>query len=104
MAAFVQIIEFTTSRIDELRKLSDDYRAGRTAAGDVPVIRSTVTADRNRPGTYLNIVEFTSYDDAMANSKHPETAAFAQQMMALCDGAPRFYDLDVLDVTEFAGS
>jgi hypothetical protein len=104
MAGFVQIIEFTTTRIDELKKLSDDYRAARTAAGDVPVIRSTVTADRDRPNTYRNIVEFSSYDDAMANSQNPATGEFAQQMMALCDGPPTFYNLDVLDVAEFAGT
>ena len=104
MAGFVQIIEFSTTKVDELRKLSDDYRASRTAAGDAPVIRSTITADRDRPNTYLNIVEFSSYDDAMANSQNPATGKFAEQMMALCDGPPRFYNLDVVDVTEFAGT
>jgi hypothetical protein len=104
MAGFVQIIEFTTTRIDELKKLSEDYRASRTAAGDVPVIRSTVTADKDRPNTYLNIVEFSSYDEAMANSQNPATGDFAQKMMALCDGPPKFLNLDVVDVEEFAGS
>lgn len=104
MTRFVQIIEFTTSRIDELKALSDDYRASRTAAGDVQVIRSTVTADKDRPNTYLNIVQFASYADAMANSQNPATGEFAEKMMALCDGPPRFYNLDVLDVSEFAGT
>ena len=99
MAGFVQIIEFTTSRIDELKALSNDYRDTRVAAGDgTPPLRSTVTADRDRPNTYLNIVEFSSYEDAMANSNDPRTSEFAQKMGELCDGPPKFYNLDVLDV------
>jgi hypothetical protein len=58
--------------------------------------RATITADRDRPGTYLNIVEFDSYDLAMENSARPETAEFATRMAALCDGPPRFYNLDVV--------
>jgi hypothetical protein len=101
MAGFVQIIEFTTSRIDEVKALSDEYRSSRVAAGDgSPPVRGTVTADRDRPNTYLNIVEFASYEDAMSNSQDPRTSAFAEQMMKLCDGPPTFYNLDTLDVWE----
>ena len=99
MAGFVQIIEFTTSRIDEVKALSDDYRATRVAAGDgTPPVRGTITADRDRPNTYLNIVEFASHEDAMNNSNDPRTADFAEKMMKLCDGAPTFYNLDLLEV------
>lgn len=34
----------------------------------------------------------------MANSSRPETTEFAQAMAALCDGPPRFYNLDVQEV------
>lgn len=102
MSGFVQIIEFTTSRPDEVKALGDEYRAERLASGDrVPVIRGTIASDRDRPNTYLNIVEFASYDDAMANSSNPATQAFSQKMMALCDGPPRFYNLDVVESNEF---
>jgi hypothetical protein len=99
MAGFVQIIEFTTSRIDEVKALSDEYRSTRIAAGDgTPPVRGVVGADKDRPNTYLNVVEFASYEDAMANSNDPRTSEFAQKMAALCDGPPKFYNLDVLDV------
>jgi hypothetical protein len=98
MAGFVQIIEFTTTRPDEVRSLGEQYRADRKASGDpAPVLKGTITADKDRPNTYLNIVEFPSYDAAMANSKHPATAEFAAKMMVLCDGPAKFYNLDVLD-------
>jgi hypothetical protein len=97
MAGFIQIIEFTTSRPEEVRALSDEYRATR---GDSPVARGTFTADRDRPNTYLNIVEFPSYEAAMENSKNPATSDFAQKMMVLCDGPAKFYNLDVSEVWE----
>ena len=33
-----------------------------------------LTRDRDRPNTYVDIVEFPSYEDAMKNSELPETA------------------------------
>ncbi len=99
MGGFVQIIEFTTSRPEEVRTLLERFQEQRRASGEaVPVTRGTPTADRDRPGVYLNIVEFPSYEEAMANSKRPETSEFAGAMAELCDGPPRFYNLDVLDV------
>ena len=93
MAGFVQIIEWSTSRIDEVRALSDKYREEQDA--DTGPTRVTVLADRDRPGTYLTIAEFPSYDAAMANSGRAQTAAFAAEMGKLCDGPPSFRDTDV---------
>ena len=98
MAGFTQIIEFTTSHPDEMRKLGDDFRAAREARGEGPMpLRMTVAEDRDRPGTYLNIVEFASYDDAMENSRRSDTSEMAARMAELCDGPPRFLNLDVVD-------
>jgi hypothetical protein len=103
MAGFVQIIEFTSSRPDEIRALTQQYQADRVASGEkLPVVRSTITADKDRPNTYLNIVEFPSYEAAMENSKNPATSDFAQKMMVLCDGEPKFYNLNVVETNEFA--
>jgi hypothetical protein len=93
MAGFIQIIEFSTSRIDEIEALAEELRANESMAR---VGRATITADRDRPGTYLNIVEFDSYDAAMENSARPETAEFAGKLAALCDGPPTFTNLDVV--------
>jgi quinol monooxygenase YgiN len=95
VARFIQIIEFTTSRPEEIRSLVDRLRDEGDGLGGV--VRSTLTEDRDRPGHYLNIVEFDSYDEAMANSNRPEVSAFAARMAELCDGPPRFYNLDVTE-------
>jgi hypothetical protein len=92
MAGFVQIIEMKTSRIDEVDALIDELRS---RGGPMPVVRATMAADRDRPGYYLNIVEFESYEAAMANSEKPETTEMAQRMASLCDEPPKFYNLDV---------
>lgn len=97
MAGFVQIVEFKTSRIDEIKALIDERRPqmedGSTA------LRLTATADRDRPGYYLTIIEFDSYESAMENSNRPETSEFSAQMAKLCDGPPTFYNLDVWQST-----
>src|SRR6188472_413277 len=93
MAGFVQIIEFTTSRFDEIKALAEQYDLSSQAGNKAR--RVSLTEDRDRPGTYLNIVEFDSYDEAMENSNRPETGQFAEQMQKLCDGPPKFYNLDV---------
>ena len=94
MARFVQIIEYQTSRIEEIEQLG---RPSRTEGTTAPTFRRIVaTADRDHPGTYFTIVEFDSYESAMENSNRPETAEFAAQMAALCDGPPVFRNLDVI--------
>ncbi|GID94038.1 hypothetical protein ACFQFC_09730 [Amorphoplanes digitatis] len=91
---FVQIIEYETDRPDEIQALGDEQiaRAGETPPG----FRLTVTQDRENPQRYVTIVEFASHEEAMANSDRPETGEFARQMAALCKGAPRFSNLDVI--------
>jgi quinol monooxygenase YgiN len=98
MAGFIQIIEFKTSKIDEVRNAVDEFRAA--AADTSKARRSTVTEDRERAGTYLNIVEFDSYEEAMENSKNPATQAFAEKMMSLSDGPPTFINLDVRETID----
>jgi quinol monooxygenase YgiN len=97
MAGFVQIIEFKTSRIDEVRQLVEEMRAQQDPVGSM---RGTAAADRDRPGYYLNIVEFESYEAAMENSARPEISQFAARMAALCDEPPRFHNLDVVETWE----
>lgn len=94
MTGFVQIIEFTTSRIDEVLKLTEEMQTQRDAG---TARRGTLTADRDQPNHYVSVVEFDSYESAMENSNRPETGAFASRMAALCDGPPTFHNLDVLE-------
>jgi quinol monooxygenase YgiN len=91
---FIQLIEFRTTRLDEFNATLDawleDSKGWRTPT------RAVQARDRDNPGQYVHIVEFPSYEQAMENSARPETAAFAQRLAALCEGAPTFRNLDVL--------
>ncbi len=93
--AFVQIIEFRTSKFDEVQRVGNEWEA---AAGDDGTARRRVLCkDRDNDDRYLNIVFFDSYEAAMENSNMPVTQEFSQKMMALTDGQPTFYNLDVVD-------
>jgi quinol monooxygenase YgiN len=94
VTGFVQVIQIRTSRVQEIRRLVAEMRA----ENEPGAVRGTVTADRDRPGYYFNIVEFDSYEAAMQNSTRPDVSAYAARLAALCDEPPRFYNLDVLEV------
>ncbi|MDH6136669.1 quinol monooxygenase YgiN [Kitasatospora sp. MAA4] len=96
---FIQIIEFKTSRIDEFNALLDSWVEKNE--GNRLATRAVQTRDRNKENVYLNIVEFPSYEQAMENSKRPETTEFAAQLMALCDEPPLFRNLDLLNERTF---
>ena len=96
--AFIQIIEVTTTRPEEMQELVEEWSA--RTEGRRTAYRSTLTADRDRPGTYVQIVEFPSYQEAMANSGLPETGEFAEKLARLCDGPPVFRNLDVRRVDD----
>lgn len=92
---FVQIIEFRTSKIDEMEKVGNEWEAA--AGAERKAQRRILCRDRDNDGRYFNIVFFDSYDEAMENSNLPVTQEFSQKMMALADGAPTFYNLDVVE-------
>jgi hypothetical protein len=96
--AFIQLIEIATTRPDEVEALVAKWREQTT--GRRTAQRGTFTQDRERPNTYLQIVEFPSYEEAMANSELPETAALARRLEELCDGPMVFRNLDVRSVEE----
>jgi hypothetical protein len=91
---FIQIIEYKTSRVDELDVALDGWLEA--TKGKRAATRGVQTQDRDATNTYVQIVEFPSYEEAMRNSELPETADFAAKLAALCDGPPTFRNLDVL--------
>ena len=95
MAGFVQIIEIQTSRIDDVNAIGHEVQRRLDDGSSSSPTRALFTEDRDRPGYYLNIVEFASYEAAMENSGRPEVGEFASQLGKLCDAPPRFYNLDV---------
>lgn len=96
--AFIQVIEVTTTKLGEAEELMDEWVAA--TEGRRRARRSLLTRDRDRPDTYVQVVEFPSYEAAMANSALPETAAFAERLSALCTSGPTFRNLDVVRADE----
>jgi hypothetical protein len=94
MSGFVQIIEFRTSKLEEMQKVGDEWEAA--AASTSTARRRVLCADRDNAGRYFNIVFFDSYEEAMQNSDLPVTQEFSQRLMSLADGPPTFYNLDVV--------
>jgi hypothetical protein len=94
--AFIQVIEYRTSKIDEMRAVGDEWEAASKAQGGT-ASRVIVCEDRDDPGRYFNLAFFDSYESAMQNSEMPMTQEFAGRMMGLADGPPTFYNLDVID-------
>jgi hypothetical protein len=91
--SFIQIIEYETERPDEIMALDREFES---AGLPTRINHMQLTKDRENPNGYVTIVEFPSYEEAMANSKTPETQEFAARMTELCTGPPRFVNLDVL--------
>jgi hypothetical protein len=96
MAGFVQIMEFETSNIDAVEAFSKRMQEERGDA--LLATKVMITEDRDRRGTYLVIVEFNSYEEAMKNSDDPVTDKYATELVSLIDGSPRFRNLDVRSV------
>ncbi len=91
---FVQVIEMTTTKVPEVEELMQQWMAA--TEGRRSARRSLLTQDRENPDTYVQMVEFPSYEEAMANSVLPETTAFAEKLSALCSEGPSFRNLDVV--------
>lgn len=51
---------------------------------------SILTEDRDRPGTYVALVEFGSHPAAMANSAHPATGNWFAELCAISRTSPTF--------------
>ena len=93
--AFIQVIQYRTSKIDEMRAVGDEWEA---EPGDNASARRVIVAqDRDNAGQYLTFAFFDSYESAMENSNSPRTQEMSQRMMSLADGPPTFLNLDVID-------
>jgi quinol monooxygenase YgiN len=93
--SFMQIVTFTTTRLDEFRKLEHEWLAATT--GRRTLLRSALYADRDVAHRYLAVNEFASHESAMVNSALPETSALAERAAELTDGPATFTNLDLID-------
>jgi len=92
---FIQIVELTTSKPEELMALNAEFE--KTTEGKRTALRSIVARDRNDPNRHLVIVFFDSYESAMENSELPETQAIAPRFAEFADEPLTFHDLDVIE-------
>ncbi|WP_426572534.1 putative quinol monooxygenase [Aquihabitans sp. McL0605] len=92
--AYVQIIEVKTSRYDEIERLHEAWRAN--TEGTRTTVGEQVLRDRDHPDTYVIVVQFPSYKDALANNDLPATAKFAEELSAFVDEPPQFRNFDVV--------
>jgi hypothetical protein len=95
---FRQIIEFSTTRIDEFNAEFDDWIA--RSVGDRIPHRAVLQADRDSEHVYLLTVEFPSYEVGMENSRRPRTKEFGTVLQRLGEGPMTFRNLDVLRVED----
>lgn len=97
--AFVQLIEFSTDRMEEFRDLEQQWLDA--IGSDRTAVWGVIGEDRSAPRRYVQVVAFPDAEMAAANSKHPATGRIAEQMREMCDGEPVFRDLDVREVRVF---
>lgn len=92
--SFVQIATFNTDRIDEFAALEREWLDA--TEGRRTLLRDALYADRDHPGCYVTINEFSDYESAMVNSGLPETDAMAAKARALCNEGPMFTNLELV--------
>jgi len=93
---FAQIIEFTTSRIDDFNAELDAWMT-RTKGSRIPHT-AILNRDRDAENVYLLMVEFASHEQGMENSSRPETGEFAAFLNSIAEGPLTFRNLDVVRV------
>ena len=92
---FVRLIEFQTTRIDEVRALERQWRDATEGTGVATAM--SITKDCDRHNRYVWMVEFPSREHAARSDELEETRYMAEQLVKLADGPAVFRNLDVLE-------
>jgi hypothetical protein len=93
VTGFIQLIEYETDDIEAVRKAIEGFR--REHPDVMTFTSSRITEDRDKPGTYISVVEFASYDEAMKQSNNPALSEFVQSAGPELMRNRRFRNLDV---------
>jgi hypothetical protein len=96
VAEFVQVIEYTTRKFDEIKAIIDEFRQTRQAEGGPKPTAILMLRDRERSNTYRTVARFPSYEEAMENSNRPDTMEMARRISDLC-ADQTFRNFDVID-------
>lgn len=92
---FIQLIDYETDRADEIDSAMRTAMSDGMGRADMSFTRLEQTQDRDNPRHFVTIVEFASFEDAMANSNRPETETMARQLASMCSRGPTFANLEV---------
>jgi len=92
-AAFIQLVEYETNDIEAVEKAILKFRDEHP--GVMTFTTSRVAEDRDNPGTYVSIVEFPTFEEAMEQSNHPELSEFVQNIGPELMANRRYRNLDV---------
>ena len=93
---FYQLMEFRSTAEDAV---ADIHRYRDLMGDQTTARRATVCVDRDDPGLVVQIVEFDSYEEAMANSEHETTQDEAAKIEE-STGDITFRYLDVVEVVD----
>jgi len=98
---FCQTITVRCDNPDALIEILEEWDRNQSAADIMGYTGTQLLADRERPGEFLIVAEFSVVDpdvpaaeEAIKNNDRPETKEWAQRLLALVDGEPvyRHYD------------
>ena len=92
--SYLQLIEIESPSYDELLQLHEQWL--RDTEGQRTVVREWICEDRDRPNTYIMIVEFPSVEAAAVNNDLPATGRIAEGLAALATRPLVFRNLDLL--------
>lgn len=95
--SFVQVIDYKSSKPDEIRRIHDEWTEATKRKRSAK--RLLLAKYHDDPSSFCEIVFFDSYEDAMENSRLPETEEFAKRLGDAIDGEPTYVDLDVVEET-----
>ena len=92
--AYVQVIEIQTDDLARLEAAHETWLAA--TEGQRTVTQEWLLRDRDRPDTYLLIVEFPSAEAAAVNNDLPATAEIAASLAELATAPLTFRNLDLI--------
>ena len=95
---YVQTIAVRTTDGARLADMMNEWHEAE--AGVAPGYQSSrLLADRDNPGRYVLVVEFSSAEEADLNNDRPETNEWGAKLGAVIEGDPEFGNYDEANVT-----
>jgi quinol monooxygenase YgiN len=92
--AFTQTMTVQADSAESLAQLMEGWH--RDQNGLAPgYLGSRLLADKDRAGTYVIEVDFSSEDEARKNNERAETQAWADKLKGAAQGEPQYHNFDV---------